>query len=284
MRFSWLVIRAYDPCATTNHFIQTIRAGAGKDFKLHGMHLWQVMAARLSAIEALNNEARKKVMEATYNSMSQRWASLLAAVMSSGSNDGLREICTILTQIGQFDAIVRALTCWPISLLQRDITEALASACDSHQQALLLYDSIDMKRSLGRKRPLWHWSVWTKYVEQMINDPALDPLRVWQVLGLTNEQWFVKAKHLNDRQVLRNVERCASYQRVLSNGVSSQTLANMTDIITRDLENGQRGRTSRMQWLLDMVAQTLGQEQARSTASALNGWRFQIDRKHSQKL
>jgi hypothetical protein len=211
-----------------------------------------------------------------------------------------------LTQIGQFDAIVRALTCWPISLLQRDITEALASACDSHQQALLLYDSIDMKRSLGRKRPLWHWSVWTKYVEQMINDPALDPLRVWQVLGLTNEQsrandtpedvdakmqlldrmgqWFVKAKHLNDRQVLRNVERCASYQRVLSNGVSSQTLANMTDIITRDLENGQRGRTSRMQWLLDMVAQNHGQEQARSTASALNGWRFQIDRKHSQKL
>jgi hypothetical protein len=303
MRFSWLVVKAYDTRATTSDFIQTIRTCMGQDFRLPSLQLWQVLAARLSAVGTLDDEACKHVMTATYTSMSGRWASLIAAAMtSSNGNAGLRELCAILTEIGHFNAVVRVLTSGPIYLLRRDVMEALASACGTHQQALHLYDSLDSKPRAKPRLPLWHWSIWTQHMEQMIKDPSLDPLRIWQVLGLTYSrrklsqspntipgeieakaqfldkmgQWFLEAPHLNDRQVLRNIEQCARQQRMITNGVSSQTLANMTDIITRDLESGQRGRTSRLQWLLSMVAYNHGQEEAKRTASALNGWRSLI--------
>lgn len=307
MRFSWLAVKAYNTQTSTPEFIQTLRTCVGEDSRLHGMQLWQVLAARLSATGAIDIEAYKQVMEATYTSMSQRWNSLVAAVMASGNTTtGLQELCILLTEIGEFEAVVDALTSRPMHLVRKDVIQAIASACNSHQQALHIYDTIDLKRQSNRKRPLWNWSTWTKYVEQMIKDPTLDPIRTWQVLNLTYRhsqqqdtpeeikaktqlldkmgQWFVEAKHLNDRQVLRNVEKCATHQRVLTNGVSSQTLASMTEIITRDLKNGQRGRTSRMQWLLSMVAQNQGRDQARRTASALNGWRMQIERDRDGSL
>ncbi|EFY88697.1 hypothetical protein MAC_05315 [Metarhizium acridum CQMa 102] len=305
MRFSWLVIKSYDSQTTTDEFIRTIHACCGKELQLHIVQLWQVLAARLGATGALDNEAHKQVLQDGYNtSMSQRWNSLVAAVMtSSRRNSALQELCTISTKTGQFDAVVRALTCKPVQLLRRDVMEALASACGNHEQALRLYDSIDLRRQPVRRRPLWGWSVWTKYVEQMIKDPNVHPIRVWQVLNLTSRrngttvemkaksqlldqmgQWFVEAQHLTDRQVLRNVEKCVSLQRALTDGVTSQMLANLTDIITRDLDKGQRGRTSRMQWLLSMVAQNQGREQADRTASALNGWRAQIEPRGSEQL
>lgn len=307
MRFSWLIIKAADTRTATPEFIQTLRACIGDDSRLHGLQLWQVMAARLSATGTLDTETRKQVMEASYTSMSQRWSSLIAAVMASGNmTTGLRELCTILTEISEFGAVVDVLTSRPFHLVRKDVVQALAYACNNHEQALHLYDAIDLKRQSSRKRPLWNLSTWTKYVEQMIKDPEIDPIRTWQVLNLTyrhsqqqdtpNEikaktqlldkmgQWFVEAKHLNDRQVLRNVEKCATHQRALTNNVSSQTLASMTEVITRDLKNGQRGRTSRMQWLLSMVAQNQGRDQARRTASALNGWRMQIERDRDGSL
>ncbi|KAF5125714.1 hypothetical protein E5D57_010404 [Metarhizium anisopliae] len=305
MRFSWLVIKSYDSQTTTDEFIQTVHACSGKELQLHVVQLWQVLAARLHAIGALDNEAHKQVLQDGHNtSMSQRWTSLVTALMtSSNRNSALQELCTILTEMGQFDAVVHALTCKPVQLLRRDVMEALASACDNHQQALQLYDSIDLRRQPVRRRPLWAWSVWTKYVEQMIKDPTVHPIRIWQVLNLTSRQneptvetkaksqlldqmgqWFVEAQHLTDRQVLRNVEKCISLQRALTDSVSSQMLANLADIITRDLDKGHQGRTSRMQWLLSMVAQNQGQEQASRTASALNGWRAQIEPRGSEQL
>ncbi|OAA49306.1 hypothetical protein NOR_01229 [Metarhizium rileyi] len=297
MRFSWLLIKAYATQQTTSEFIQTVHACTGKAFRLHTVQLWQALAARLSAIGVLDDEAHKQVLQAAYTSVSQRWTSLVAAVMtSSNGNLALRELCIVSTEIGQFDVVVRALACKPAHLLRRDIMEGIASACGNHRQAIALHDAIDVRRQPNRRRPLWKWSIWAKYVEPMIKDPSVDSIRVWQVLGLgvsRNEspedtaaksqlldqmgRWFIQAQHLTDRQVLRNVEKCASHQRALTNSVSSQTLANLTDIITRDLEKGRRGRTSRMQWLLSMVAHYHGQDQAKRTASALNGWRSQIE-------
>ncbi|KHN95265.1 uncharacterized protein MAM_06769 [Metarhizium album ARSEF 1941] len=305
LRFSWLVVKAYDSqTTTTDELLQAARACSAGGSGLHPVQLWQVLAARLSATGALNDEAHKQLLQETYTSMSQRWTSLVAAVMTSSSADlALREMCTMLTKMAQFDAVAHALSCKPVHLLRRDVMEALASACDNHRQVLQLYDSMDLRRRSVQRRPLWTWSVWARHVEQMIKDPAVDPIRVWQVLDVNAKrdeaaaqveakshllaqmgQWFVQARHLTDRQVLRNVEKCVSLQRALTSRVSSQTLASMADIITRDLERGQRGRTSRMQWLLSMVADNEGQEQANRTASVLNRWRARIDPGRGEQL
>ncbi|KAK2591509.1 hypothetical protein QQS21_010807 [Conoideocrella luteorostrata] len=311
MRFSWLVIKAYDTHTTINDFTKMYQACVSQDLRLNGMQRWQVLIARLSAINALDTESRKRVLEATYTSMSERWLALVTQVMASGRKEtGLRELCAILSAIGEFTSTTRVLTSPPVHLLQRDTMEAIALACDNHELALQLHDAIDIKPRLNRRQPLWSWSVWTKYIEDIVKDPALDHTRIWQVLKLTHTprsisgnkkllaqdtvaktqlldqmgRWFIEAQHLNDRQVLRNLQRCVNQQRALTKGVSSQTLVNIVEVISRDLERGQRGRTSRIQWLLGLLAENLGPREAHSAASALKGWRWTIEKTRDAQL
>jgi hypothetical protein len=91
-------------------------------------------------------------------------------------------------------------------------------------------------------------------------------------------QWYMEASHLNDRQVLRRLQRCASVQRALTRSVSSRVLAQVTEVVTRDLQRGQWGRTTWLQWLLGMVAQKHGEEHASDVLKTIKGWRWMIDR------
>jgi len=243
MRFAWLIVKAYDSTATTQQFINYYKTAIEPSMRLNSMQLWQLLAARLVATGTLDGDQGKALMEADYSAMSQRWARLVLAVLAS-------------------------------------------------------------KGGSRQKVGAWKWSAWSAYVEGMIKDPKMDPARIWQVLNLRHSangrgaypeaaagevkaktqlldqmgRWFMEAPHLNDRQVLRQVQRCVASQRALTNGVSSRTLANVAEVITRDLEKGGRGRTSRMRWLVGMVEQTHGADGAKRAAKALQGWRWTIDR------
>lgn len=304
LRFSWLIIKAYDTRATTQEFLAAYRASVEPGVRLHSMQLWQLLAARAIATGAIEGEQSKALMEAEYVSMSQRWTGLVLALLASKNRDsGLRELCACLNGIGEFESVAQALTSPPLRHVRVDSVQALAAACNDHNQAIQLYDSIAIKDGSRRKLGRWDWAAWTKYIERLIKDPKMEPMRVWQVLNLTRPsgreacprttaeevkakaalldqmgQWYMEASHLNDRQVLRQVQRCVSYQRSLTNDVSSQTLANVAGIVTRDLEKGERGRTTRMEWLVGMVAKAHGADEAESTAKALKGWRWAIDR------
>ncbi|POR36367.1 Uncharacterized protein TPAR_03413 [Tolypocladium paradoxum] len=304
LRFSWLIINAYDTRATTQEFLGAYRASVEPGVRLHSMQLWQLLAARVIATGAIEGEQSKTLMEAEYISMSQRWTGLVLALLTSKNRDsGLRELCACLNGIGEFETIAQALTSPPLRHVRVDTVQAMAAACNDHNQAIQLYDSVVVKEGSRRKLGTWDWAAWIPYIERMIKDPKMEPLRVWQVLNLTRPSgkeacpkataaevkakaqlldqmglWYMEASHLNDRQVLRQVQRCVSCQRSLTNGVSSQTLANVAGIVTRDLEKGDRGRTTRMEWLVSMVAQARGAEEAESAAKALKGWRWVIDR------
>ncbi|UNI21041.1 hypothetical protein JDV02_007069 [Purpureocillium takamizusanense] len=308
MRFSWLIIKAYDPTATTRQFIASQKAAMEPSVRLNSMQLWQFLAARLVATGTLDRERGKALMETEYNAMSQRWTQLVMAVLTSKNRDnGLREVCACLNGIGEFDTAAQALTSAPIRHLRMDAIQAIAMACNDHNQAVQLYEAVELKEGSRHKVRAWKWSTWSAYVEGMIKDPMMDPARVWQVLNLKRHsvsgrvarpevaadddevkaktqlldqmgRWFMEAPHLNNRQVLRQVQRCVASQRALTNGVSSRTLANVAEVVTRDLDKGERGRTSRIRWLVGMVEQTHGADGARRAAKALQGWRWTIDR------
>ncbi|PNY28162.1 Uncharacterized protein TCAP_01925 [Tolypocladium capitatum] len=304
LRFSWQIIEAYDTRATTQEFLAAYRASVEPGVRLHSLQLWQLLAARVIAIGAIKGEQIKTLMEAEYVSMSQRWTRLVLALLASEKSDsGLRELCACINGIGEFDTMAQALTSPPLRDVRVDAVQAVAAACNDHNQAIQLYDSIVIKDGSRRKLGGWDWAAWTKYVERMVKDPKMEPTRVWQVLNLTRPsgkgacseataeeveakaqlldrmgQWYVEAPHLNDRQVLRQVQRCVSCQRSLTNGVSSRTLAIVAGIVTRDLEKGEMGRTTRMEWLVGMVAQAHGADEAESTVKALKGWRWVIER------
>lgn len=305
LRFSWLMIKAHDAQLTTDQLIRTYFTCTGQELRLNGLQRWQFMAARLGALDILNAKSRRLLYEATYTSMADRWSELLAHVMCCGRKEaGFEEVCAVLAGIGEFASTMHVLTSPPLHRLRRDVMQQLALACNSHKLALQLYDAIDLKPRPRRCQPLWTWRTWTKHIEAMIKDDTLDPMRIWQVLKLAwsprrsaaaNEvapaedirgrmrlldqmgRWFAEAPHLSDRQALRNVQRCVHHQRMLSGGgVSSQTLVNVTSVVSRDLERGQRGRTTRMRWLLGLVAQSHGPQHAETAASALRGWRWTL--------
>ncbi|KAJ6445851.1 KH domain RNA binding protein [Purpureocillium lavendulum] len=310
MRFSWLIIKAYDSNSPTREFLDTYKAVVEPGVRLNSMQLWQLLAARLVAVGALDGDQGKALMEAEYHSMSQRWTRLVLAALASPNRDSaLQEVCACLIGIGEFDAAAHALTSAPIRHLRMDAVQAIAAACNDHNQAMHLYDAIVVKEGSRQKLGAWEWSSWSPYVEAMIKDPKMDPARIWQVLNLRRSRssagdacpkaaaaaaaseveaktqlldrmgrWFMEAEHLSDRQVLRQVQRCVASQRALTDGVSSRTLASVAELITRDLDRGGRGRTSRMRWLVGMVEQTHGTERAERTAEALQGWRWSIDR------
>lgn len=312
LRYAWLVIKACDASTSTQNFIDVYRSCLGPETRLNGMQRWHVVFARLSALQTFDAESRKQLMQGAYKSSNERWSTLIAHIMLSSIKDGaLQELLAVLTGIGEFSSTARVLTLPPLHEIRRDMMEAIAMACANHKQALLLHDSIDMKPRRHRNQPIWSWLTWAKYAEAMIKDPDIDPARIWQVLKLTytprgisskkkllaedNEaksqllnqigKWFIEAQHLNDRQVLRSVQRCVNMQRALTKGdVSSQMLAHVVEVISRDLERGQRGRTSRMQWLLNMVSAKHGALEAKKAALAWTGWRWTIDGTQNQWL
>ncbi|KAG5953547.1 hypothetical protein E4U53_005009 [Claviceps sorghi] len=305
MRYAWLVIKAYTAHTSTQALIDLYRHSLGPEHRLNGLQRWQVVFARLSALQTFDSVSRKQLMHRAYTSHHERWSALLAHVMSSAKKESaLQELSAVLSGIGEFTSTARTLTSPPVHELERDTMEALATACDSHDQALVLHDAIDMKPRANRAQPLWSWTTWTKHTEAIIKDAAIDPCRIWQLLKLTYTprrisadkerlasektakcrlltqmaQWFLQAQHLNDRQVLRNLQRCLNMHRALTDGaVPHQMLICVVELVSRDLERGQRGRTSRMEWLLRMVSQSCGPEEAKKTALAWSSWRWTID-------
>ncbi|KAG5917444.1 hypothetical protein E4U42_007247 [Claviceps africana] len=305
MRYAWLVIKAHAAHTSTQDFTDLYRNCLGPEHRLNGLQRWQVIFARLSALQTFDSASRKQLLDGAYTSLHQRWSTLLAHVMSSANKESaLRELCAALSGIGEFASTARTLTSPPVHELERETMEALATACGSHDQVLFLHDAIDMKPRANRPQPLWSWTTWTKHTEAIIKDPAIDSCRIWQVLKLTYTprcitadkgrlahektakchfltqmaQWFLQAQHLNDRQVLRNLQRCLNMHRALTNGaVPHQMLVCVVEIISRDLERGQRGRTSRMEWLLRLTLDKYGLDAAKKVASAWKGFRWTIE-------
>ncbi|KYK55574.1 hypothetical protein DCS_07537 [Drechmeria coniospora] len=303
LRFSWLLIQAYDAHATTKDFLDTYRAAQRPGLGLNTMQLWQLLSARLAATGAIERGKAKVLMENDYLSMGHRWTDLLLDLLASAKREeGLRELCTCLTGIGKFETVMQSVLSLPLRRFRVDALQATAAACNNHYQALQLYDLVMAKDGSRKMLARWNWTFWTRHVQSMIKDPAFEHPRIWDLLNLSFHvgrsaspeavaaeaeakaqlldkmgRWFGEASHLNDRQALRHLERCVAYQRSLTNGVTSQMLANVAAIVTRDLERGERGRATRMEWLVNMVERTHGPDAADSTASALKGWRWTIN-------
>lgn len=303
VRFSWLTVKAYGSAdLTTRDFVATYYRCTGPEYRLGSMQRWQVLVARLAAIGALDPKICEGLLSRDCTSVRERWSQLLETIMQSDARDaGFRELCAFLTGIGEFAASVRPLTFPPAA---SDALAAVVSALDDHKQALELFYWADRKPRRNPWMPVLPWSVWPKHVEKIIKDPALDPAIIWQVLKLTyvrpglkdDEEafeeetraksrlldqmglWFVEADHLSDRQVLRSIQRCINQQRALTKAVSPKSLAHVLQVLCRDLEKGQHGRPARVMWLLGMVAQNQGQQQAEQTALAIEGWQDAMDK------
>ncbi|KAL7900004.1 hypothetical protein HDV64DRAFT_267827 [Trichoderma sp. TUCIM 5745] len=307
--FSWLLTKAYNPTTTNQDFIQCYRhLTASREIDLRHLQLWQLIVARLKATGAIDGNLHSKLTRIDYSSLSQRWAALFSAIhRRPNASSILTELFSFFSGIDQTDALISALSSLPISRTSIDCVRTIATACDDHRLALQLYEALRSRLGQGEQISTWGWEAWVPYLERIIKDPEITRPVHWKILNLPRlaatahkstpdpeeiareiqakmalldkmGQWYMEASHLNDRQVLRRLQRCASVQRALTESVSSRVLAQVTEVVTRDLQKGQWGRTTWLQWLLGMVAQKHGDEHASDVLKTIKGWRWMIDR------
>ncbi|KAL7945891.1 hypothetical protein V8C42DRAFT_321860 [Trichoderma barbatum] len=306
LRFSWLMARAYNPTTTNEEFIQCYQDLAMRhEIGLHHLQLWQIIVGRLQSAGVIRNNTHYELTQTQYSSLSKRWVALFTAIHSLPSaNSILTELYSFFKSINQTDAIIHALSSLPLSYMSINTARTIATACDDHKLALQLYEAVRLRLDRGAHITTWGWEAWAPYVERIIKDAEITLPIHWELLDLTRlatapsaapeetareihakmalvdkmGQWYLEAPHLNDRQKLRRLQRCASVQRTLTSNVSPQVLARVADVVTRDLQRGAWGRTTWLQWLLGMIAQTHGDKHASEVSKTLDGWRWMVDR------
>lgn len=307
--FSWLIAKAYNPSTINQEFIQSYRdLTASRGIDLRHLQLWQLIVARLKSTGIVEANVHSELTRTEYTTLSQRWIALFSAVHSlPNASSILTGLLNFFRDISQIDALISALSSLPISRVSIDSVRTIATVCDDHKLALQLYEALRSRLGQGAQITSWGWEAWVPYLERIIKDPEITRPVHWEVLDLPRlattsrkatadpeeiareiqakmalldkmGQWYMEAAHLNDRQVLRRLQRCASVQRALTRNVSSQVLAQVTEVVTRDLQRGQWGRTTWLQWLLGMVAEKHGDEQASDVLKTIKGWRWMIDR------
>lgn len=291
LRFSWLMVKAYDGSTSHESFHDTFGALIHPDTRINGLQTWQLATARLASSNTLSSADHAALVLAEYSSMPSRWSSLIRLLLDSPNAQlALRHLHASLSSMGQLQTLARALSALP-SLARRVI-----HILDDHHFALLA------SRSLSHLP----WTTWAPFTERIVKDPSVPPTRIWQLLSFSARtstssstkppgkdakvalldqmaRWYMEAPHLTDRQVLRRVGECVSRQRALTRAVSPDTLASVVDVVVRDLERGRRGRTTRMEWLVRLVAEAQGEKRAERTLAALKGWRTLVERGEGRK-
>ncbi|QYT02519.1 hypothetical protein H0G86_009521 [Trichoderma simmonsii] len=306
LRFSWLMVKAYNPTTTNEEFTQSYRdLIMSHEINPRHIQLWQIIIGRLKSTGIISDNAHSELTQTQYSSLSQRWAALFSTIhgLPSASNV-LTELYSFFKDINQTDALIHALSSLPLSRMSIDSARIIATACDDHRLALQLYEALRLRLGQESHITTWGWEAWAPYVERIIKDPEITRPVHWEAMDLTRlasaptaapeeiareiqakmalvdrmGQWYMEAAHLNDRQKLRRLQRCASVQRALTRAVSPQVLARVAELVTRDLQRGEWGRTTWLQWLLGMVKQTHGDKHASEVSRTLDGWRWMVDR------
>lgn len=168
---------------------------------------------------------------------------------------------------------------------------SLARATRDHRLALalhLLAGRFRDKMSKSTMR-LFHKTL-LPHIHAMIQDELVDAGLVWKAInGLPENSelmfrrkmqamqsmptWFSQARHLSDRAMLRNISRCNAWVRSKGESPSQESVLAVARAAVRDLQRGEPGRTERHDWVVRLIRQSLGDDQAQKMAKTLLEWR-----------
>ncbi|KAK3694991.1 hypothetical protein B0T22DRAFT_369470 [Podospora appendiculata] len=189
------------------------------------------------------------------------------------------------------------------------VLQGLADTCENHRVALSIHDLYrrQLQTSGG---PDWDPAVFDKYADRIVLDPFLPPHTIWQALDIDMfgkgkgartvanikarhhgtfgarraaivrrvATLFSHAPHLRNRVALRHVSQCVRFLEVDKDGLSPAVVKALYHVVSRDLKEGQPGRTNRLRWFLSVVMRNLGSEVATGCEFALKRWRANLRR------
>jgi hypothetical protein len=151
----------------------------------------------------------------------------------------------------------------------------------------------------------WNWTYWAAYMRRMTMDQSIPPSRIWEALGIPLYQegsgrasaqshrrppgggmtepkvkliermarWFTERPNTSNRAKLRFVTQCIRHLQHHGVKPSPELLRVLTTVVTRDLAEGNYGRTSRLVWVRDLIAKHHGVDDAVRFEEAISRWR-----------
>ncbi|KAF3015658.1 hypothetical protein E8E14_012368 [Neopestalotiopsis sp. 37M] len=88
---------------------------------------------------------------------------------------------------------------------------------------------------------------------------------------------LASTRHISDREALRRITRCIKFLQSHNTPISAPILHALFDVVTRDLEAGKPGRTSRLKWFLGLLLKETDANNVLAVGLALKKWRQQLE-------
>lgn len=263
LQFSWLLMMAHLPHVTPKDMIRASQAFLDTFGTLSSLESWQLSLAHLASNNMLDHETYRILSQIEYGSFEQQWTTLGIAVLNSSSAGALQYLCTWLNDIGSLPDLVRSLLSYGLEFQPADALRVMEQMiADPEIQREPLVSGIQYK---------------TKILTTPKNRVSSKRgLEIKRLKGLLDKvaYWYMVTPHLRDRQAQRGIERCQAIYRHLNGGRdSSSILLNLALVLTRDLQRGEWGRTSRLKWLIERIARQHGEKEAAEVLKTLKGWR-----------
>jgi hypothetical protein len=294
MRRMWLLIQAHSRYTTHEAFVVAYQTFVGSESQAsRKANTWLLLLARLTATGSITRETRT----ALYDNVSQNsheWVTVLGHLHKSEAPQArLAEMYSLITAMNAKNSFLQSVANTALEAADVAAIRDLAACSNDASFALRAFEATSASADHDVLSSQWHWSAWTPYLRTILQDKKLDSklMRVITSTALsqsteitqssfsfltTMARQYLSSPHLTDRQKLRRLEWCATRQRQVSGVVSFDLLKMIAEHVTDDLSKGQFGRTARLEWLLRLIDEMLGAEQAAESLKALRGWRWMI--------
>ncbi|KAK0731725.1 hypothetical protein B0H67DRAFT_477244 [Lasiosphaeris hirsuta] len=187
----------------------------------------------------------------------------------------------------------------------RDLLGALSAATQDHHVVLHLHTLY--KRHLQRFEGAdWDPSLFERHAENIVLDPSLPAGTIWYALDIDQLEkrvdnlalrrsrhqgtygaqrvaiikkvapLLMDAPHVQGRTAFRHASRYVRFLEEVTGVLPASYIYSLYRVVTRDLAEGQPGRTTRLLWLLHVIERNYGKQLSHECRHALKRWRYRL--------
>ncbi|KAF5241825.1 hypothetical protein FAUST_3621 [Fusarium austroamericanum] len=270
------------------------------------LEVWQFAALRLM------NQSQWKLRPECLQEWSETpttlhsWAALLDSAFHRHAKKrkaNLRALSFTSDACGQLGTLMKAVRLLPN---HNEIVSDMVKTEEDPHRALTIWEFYNEEQTNSDKLP---WHAWARHAEAIVTDDDLPADLIWRVAEfhprrafnkLSNPirqgtvytmdflveigQLYMKRPNMSTRARLRYIEKVINFGKASRQPMPQSLVQILAEIILKDLEMGDMGRKTRLQYLVSKIEQFCGKEQAQKVAVSIDGWRWTNKNRMPQTL
>ncbi|RGP65632.1 hypothetical protein FLONG3_9135 [Fusarium longipes] len=270
------------------------------------LEVWQFAALRLM------NQSQWKLRPEYLQEWSEKpsrlhsWAALIDSAFHRHAKKrkaNLRALSFTSDACGQLGTLMKA-----VRLLRNhnEIVSDMVKTEEDPHHALTIWEFYNEDQTTPDKLP---WYIWARHAEAIVMDIDLPADLIWRVADFHPErslnklrtpirqgtvytmeflveigQLYMKRPDMTTRARLRYIEKVINLGKASRQPMPQSLVQMLAEIILQDLEMGNMGRKTRLEYLVSKVEQFCGKEQAQKVALSIDGWRWTNRNRMTQTL